>query len=49
MTPQEVYDAWMAFITGGDTRGFDKVLDQLRSGLLVMETTEDGHIIRAAY
>lgn len=48
MTPQETYDAVNAFVTTGEREGFDRMCEQLRTGVLVMEWGEDGLLIRAA-
>lgn len=48
MTPQETHDAWIAWLDTGDRTGFERMLAQLRDGILIMETTEDGQVIRAA-
>lgn len=47
MTPQEMYDATMAFINRGEEAGFFKICEQLRSGELTMEWGSDGYFIRA--
>ena len=48
MTPQETYDAVVAFLTTGEREGFDRMCEQLRSGVLVMEFGPEGNFIRVA-
>lgn len=49
MTPQEVYEAWMALIESGKEGGqFRKMLDQFRSGLLILKDREEGGFTIAA-
>lgn len=48
MTPQEIADAWRGYVFAGDGgEAFERMLDQLWSGELVMEFPEGGTIIRA--
>jgi hypothetical protein len=49
MTPQEMHDAFTAAYMYGDTERFNVLCDQLRSGELVLERTEEGYLIRSAY
>lgn len=48
MTPQEIHAAFMARVEGRDEAGFMQLCEQLRSGELVVESHEEGYIIRAA-
>lgn len=48
MSPQEVYEAWVAYVERGENEAFDRVCEQLRLGLLVMEPTETGWRVRSA-
>ncbi len=48
MSPKEIHEAWMAYVERGEREAFDRVCEQLRVGLLVMETTETGYRIRKA-
>ncbi len=47
MTPEEVNRAWAQAVEHGDREEFERVLDELWSGELVMEFPPEGTIIRA--
>jgi len=49
MTPQQVYDAWQQRMRGEESPAFERMLEQLRYGLLVIEPNDaGGMLIKAA-
>lgn len=47
MTPQEMHEAFTAYVERGEREGFDVLCEQLRSGELMIEMDDEGYVIKA--
>ncbi len=45
MTPEQVYDAWQERMRGEESGAFERMLEQLRYGLLVLDQEDAGRVL----